>query len=125
VTGPAAPAVPPGRLGDSWWQLLVAVYPAVVFGQISFLGHEAGHRQLFRSRRANDVAGLEGILLLAHFAGYLTAVIVLLSPLRAAAFVAVQQGLLGVYLGCAFAPNHKGMLVLGEQDSWASSAARC
>jgi fatty acid desaturase len=44
--------------GDSWWQLLVAVYLAAVFGQTGFLGHEAGHRQIFRSRRANDVAGL-------------------------------------------------------------------
>jgi fatty acid desaturase len=28
----------------------------------------------------------------------------------------MQQGLFGVYLGCAFAPNHKGMPVLGEGD---------
>ena len=40
----------------------------------------------------------------------------MLSPLRAIAFIAVQQGLFDVYLGCAFAPNHKGMPVLGEQD---------
>ena len=45
-------------LGDSWYQLLVAIYLAVIFGQIGFLGHEAGHRQIFRSRRANDVVGL-------------------------------------------------------------------
>jgi fatty acid desaturase len=32
-----------------------------------------------------------------------------LSPLQALAFAAVHQGLLGLYLGCAFAPNHKGM----------------
>jgi hypothetical protein len=29
-----------------------------------------------------------------------------LSPLQALAFVVVQQGLFGLYLGCAFAPNH-------------------
>ena len=57
------------------------------------------------------------MLLLAHFAGYLAAVALVLSPLRAVVFIAVQQGLFGVYLGCAFAPNHKGMPVLGEQDS--------
>lgn len=39
-------------------------------------------------------------------AAYLTAVFVVLSPLRALAFVVVQQGLFGLYLGCAFAPNH-------------------
>jgi fatty acid desaturase len=199
-------------LGASWYQLLAAVYLAVVFGQLAFVGHEAGHRQIFRSRRANDVVGLvlgnlliglsygwwtgkhnrhhahpnqlgkdpdlsipaiaftpgqaagrrglrrllarhqaalffpmllleavsmhvtsswavlhstarpgrralEGALLLADFGGYLIAVALLMSPAQAVAFIVVQQGLLGVYLGCAFAPNHKGMPVLGEQDS--------
>ncbi|MGP7998595.1 MAG: fatty acid desaturase family protein [Streptosporangiaceae bacterium] len=59
----------------------------------------------------------EGGLLLVHFAGYLTAVALLMPPAQAIAFIVVQQGLFGVYLGCAFAPNHKGMPVLGEQDS--------
>jgi lysophospholipase L1-like esterase len=45
-------------LGASWYQLLAAVYLAAVFGQLAFVGHEAGHRQIFRSRRANDSAGL-------------------------------------------------------------------
>jgi fatty acid desaturase len=59
---------------------------------------------------------LEALLLLAHLAAYLTALLLVLSPLRALAFLIVQQGLLGLYLGCAFAPNHKGMPVLSEQD---------
>jgi fatty acid desaturase len=45
-------------LGDSWWQLGTAVFLAVIFAQIGFLGHDAGHRQVFRSRRANYVAGV-------------------------------------------------------------------
>ena len=45
-------------LGASWWQLLTAAYLAVVFTQLAFIGHDAGHRQLFRSRRANDLVGL-------------------------------------------------------------------
>jgi fatty acid desaturase len=45
-------------LGESWWQLLVAAYLAVVFTQLAFVGHDAGHRQIFRSRRANDLVGL-------------------------------------------------------------------
>src|SRR4029453_11258944 len=45
-------------LGDSWWQLLTAAYLAVVFTQLAFVGHDAGHRQIFRSRRANDRVGL-------------------------------------------------------------------
>jgi len=45
-------------IGNSWWQLGVAVFLAVVFGQIGFLGHDAGHSQVFSSRRANAVLGL-------------------------------------------------------------------
>ena len=50
-------------------------------------------------------------------AGYLAAVFLVLSWPRALAFIAVQQGLFGLYMGCAFAPNHKGMPVLSEEDS--------
>jgi fatty acid desaturase len=196
-------------LGDSWWQLATAVWLAVVFAQTAFLGHDAGHRQIFRRRRANDLVGLvlgnlligvsydwwvgkhnrhhsnpnhedldpdviigtvaftpdqararrgltrvmaryqawlffplltleavhlhgasvkavvrdtvrsrplEALLLLAHLAGNLTALLLVLSPLRAAVFAIVQQGLFGLYLGCAFAPNHKGMPMLTEAD---------
>jgi fatty acid desaturase len=196
-------------LGDSWWQLLTAAYLAVVFTQVAFVGHDAGHRQIFRSRRANDLVGLvhanllvgvsfdwwvgkhnrhhsnpnhedldpdisitalaftadqanakhglvrliaryqgwlffplllleaahlhlasakaiiqgrgranaiQGLLLLAHTAAYLTAVVWVLSPLQAIAFIVVQQGLFGLYLGCSFAPNHKGMPTLTEAD---------
>jgi hypothetical protein len=45
-------------LGDSWWQLLTAAYLAVVFTQVAFVGHDAGHRQISRSRRANALVGL-------------------------------------------------------------------
>jgi len=45
-------------LGDSWWQLGTAVFLAAVFAQIGFLGHDAGHRQIFGSRRANYVLGI-------------------------------------------------------------------
>ena len=191
-------------LGSSWWQLLTAVFFAVVFTQLAFVGHDAGHKQIFRGRRANNIVGylhgalvglsfewwvgkhnrhhanpnhedddpdldipllsfthaqaagkrgflrwmtkyqaflffplllLEGLslhvasiqavwrnevkatrveatLLVAHIVGYLTAVFLVLSPLQAIAFIAVHQGLWGVYLGCSFAPNHKGMPTL-------------
>ncbi|SDL18394.1 Fatty acid desaturase [Nonomuraea maritima] len=45
-------------VGDSWLQLLVAVGLAVAFGQFGFIGHDLGHRQVFRRRRPSDVAGL-------------------------------------------------------------------
>ncbi len=45
-------------VGDSWWQLAVAAILAVVFTQVGFLGHDAGHRQVFGTRRASYVAGI-------------------------------------------------------------------
>jgi fatty acid desaturase len=199
--------------GDSWWQIAVAVLLAVVFAQLGFLGHDAGHRQIFATRRSNYALGvacgnlaiglsygwwvskhnrhhahpntegedpdimigvlafsrsraraaaglrrmifryqayllipmllLEGVslhgssiraltrrrstravrsraaeasLLALHFAAYLSAVFLLLSPVKAVVFILVQQGLFGFYLGCSFAPNHKGMPVLAPGD---------
>src|SRR6266545_1809431 len=45
-------------IGDSWWQLVVAAYFAVVSTQLGFLGHDAGHRQIFTSARANRRLGV-------------------------------------------------------------------
>ncbi|MDN5751501.1 MAG: acyl-CoA desaturase [Pseudonocardia sp.] len=196
-------------LGASWWQLATAVFLAAVFTQIGFLGHDAGHRQVYGSRRADDVLGvlcanaaiglsygwwvgkhnrhhahpnhsdrdpdigdgalaftraqararasvvgravarhqavlffpmllLQGIalhvysvmalresyrtrpveagLLVAHLVAYVAVVLVVLPPLQALAFVAVHQGLFGAYMGCAFAPNHKGMPVVTDAE---------
>jgi fatty acid desaturase len=44
-------------LGDSWWQLLTAVLLAGVFTQFAFIGHDAGHQQIFASLRGNDIVG--------------------------------------------------------------------
>ena len=54
VAGWAAFAV----IGDSWWQLADAAFLAAVFAQLGFLGHDAGHSQVFRSRRANTALGI-------------------------------------------------------------------
>ena len=51
-------------------------------------------------------------LFAAHVVGYLTAVFLVLTPWQAVAFIAVHQALFGFYMGCSFAPNHKGMPVL-------------
>jgi fatty acid desaturase len=198
-------------LGPSWWQLVVAAFLAVVFVQLGFLGHDAGHRQVFRSGGHNDLLGIlcadlliglsyswwiekhnrhhanpnhvdrdpdidaggvvftkaqararrsrigrwvahhqavlffpmllfegaalhvagiralharpaghtrrvDAVLLSAHIVGYFAAVFLVLPPAQAVAFIAVQQGLFGVYLGCSFAPAHKGMPLLGPGD---------
>ena len=41
-------------VGDSWWQLLVATGAAIVLTQIIFFSHDAAHRQIFTSHRANE-----------------------------------------------------------------------
>jgi fatty acid desaturase len=195
-------------VGDSWWQLAVAAFLAVMFTQFGFLGHDAGHMQISASRRTSYILGVllgnlgiglsygwwvgkhnrhhahpntegadpdismkvlaftpaqtrtsqrvyrllfryqaylffplllgeaaslhvasiraqasrvsrrpaEAALLAAHFAGYLTAVFLVLSPVKAVTFILVQQGLFGLYLGASFAPNHKGMPILDAAD---------
>jgi fatty acid desaturase len=195
-------------LGDSWFALGIAAFLGIAFTQLGFIGHDAGHHQVFASRLANTALGLavgnamigvsygwwvpkhsahhahpnelgrdpdlgEGIVVatgsatrdgvdrhgvrgvLARWSGlsffplmllrsaglhvsglqrlarrrdrraaleaalitvhaglFLAAVFVLLSPVRAIAFVVVQQAVFSVYLGCSFAPNHKGMPIV-------------
>jgi fatty acid desaturase len=41
-------------IGESWFQLLIAAALGILCTQLSFLAHEAGHKQIFASRRAND-----------------------------------------------------------------------
>ena len=76
--------------------------------------HVASVRAL--SRRAARHRFWEKALITVHAVGYLTAVFLVLSPVKAVAFIIVQQGLFGLYLGCSFAPNHKGMPILDAAD---------
>lgn len=191
-------------IGDSWWQLVSASVLAVLMTQIAFLGHDAAHRQIFRSGRWNDwvslivanlLAGIsygwwqrkhtrhhakpnvegadpdialsaiamtpamanrhrspllrwlvarqgwyffpllllegaslhwDGIrrvsgrgkverrwiemgLLLVRLGGLALLVFTVLSPGKAAAFLAVELAVFGFYMGVSFAPNHIGM----------------
>ncbi|WP_010532638.1 fatty acid desaturase [Brachybacterium squillarum] len=53
-------------LGDSWFQLLVAAAIGIILTQIAFVAHEAGHRQVLASGRANTrlarlLAGTTGL----------------------------------------------------------------
>jgi fatty acid desaturase len=41
-------------LGDSWYQLVVAAALGVVLSQYGFLAHDAAHRQIFETNRANE-----------------------------------------------------------------------
>jgi fatty acid desaturase len=55
---------------------------------------------------------LEAGIVALRLAGYMAAVIVVLSPAKAVTFLAVQLALFGLFLGGAFAPNHKGMPIV-------------
>ena len=197
-------------IGSSWWQLAIAGYFAVISTQLGFLGHDAGHRQIFTSGRANRAFGVmlatagiglsygwwvdkhnrhhahpndenkdpdigagalvfttgqarlsrgfprlmyryqaygffpllfleaislrvasiryllgaanrhrarEATLLALHVLTYLAVVFLVLSPVQAVVFIAIHQGLFGLYLGCSFAPNHKGMPTGSAEDN--------
>jgi fatty acid desaturase len=47
-----------------------------------------------------------------HIVGYLAALLLVLSPAQAIAFFAIHQAVFGFYMGCSFAPNHKGMPII-------------
>ncbi|MFI6289192.1 fatty acid desaturase family protein [Streptomyces sp. NPDC051018] len=53
--------------------------------------------------------GVEGALLLVHVAGYAALLLTTMTVGQALVFALVHQMLLGLHLGMAFAPNHKGM----------------
>jgi len=197
-------------VGNSWTTLAVAPLVGMMFTQLGFLGHDAGHNQVFGARQRNRVLGLivanaliglsfgwwvpkhsahhahpnemgrdpdigegpvlasssalalwltrrqaplffplmllrsvglhvlgikrllqqrdrasavEATLITLHAALYLTVVLWVLSPLKALAFIAVQQAVFSVYLGISFAPNHKGMPII-ESATTAGFARR-
>jgi fatty acid desaturase len=76
--------------------------------------HVSSGRALFN--RSLKHQRLDGALLFAHCAVYLTALFWVLPPGMAIAFLAVHQGLFGLYLGSLFAPNHKGMPIIRGED---------
>ena len=46
-------------LVDTWWvQLINAVFVGFTFSQVAFIGHDAGHYQIARSARRNEMFGL-------------------------------------------------------------------
>ncbi|HLK01207.1 MAG TPA: acyl-CoA desaturase, partial [Streptosporangiaceae bacterium] len=103
------PADRPGPL-SSW----LARWQAPLFFPLMLLRssgmHVLGIKRLVRRR--DRASAVEAALIMVHAALYLTVVLWVLSPLKALAFIAVQQGVFSLYLGISFAPNHKGMPVL-------------
>lgn len=71
---------------------------------------------VFVVRRALRNALQEAALLVAHYTVYLGGLILLLGVGRGLLLAVVHQMLLGVYLGCAFIPNHTGMTALQPEE---------
>jgi fatty acid desaturase len=113
---PAAPT-PLGAEGRRSLGRLRACFHVLVSAPLVLLEvgmHLSSGRTL--ARRRDRGAAAEWLLLAGHATLYLAAVFLVLSPLRAVAFIVVQQGLFGLYLRMSFAPNHKGMPII-DHDS--------
>ena len=62
--------------------------------------------------RTHRYRRLELVLFVIHLLAYFGVVFTVLGPVKGLVFVAVHQGVFGLYMGCSFAPNHKGMPIL-------------
>lgn len=45
-------------IGNSWWQLAVAVALAVAFVQTGFIAHDTGHKQISRAKKPSELLGM-------------------------------------------------------------------
>jgi fatty acid desaturase len=45
-------------IGSSWWQLATAAFLAITFTQVGLVAHDLAHRQVFRTKRPSELAGL-------------------------------------------------------------------
>ena len=75
----------------------------------------SGARRLLQGGLRFPVA--EPAMMAGHVSGYLGAVFLALPVWEGLTFILVNQMLTGLYIGSTFAPNHKGMLILGPDDA--------
>ena len=92
------------RERQGWW-----FFPLLV---VEALNLQAQSFATGFSRRSGKWQPVEMSLLTLRWAAYLSLLLIVLDPGIAAAFLGVQLAVVGIYLGCTFAPNHKGMPVL-------------
>ncbi len=106
------PAVALTRTGLAAWLAKRQGYlfwPLLLFEGVNL--HVASVRTLIQ-RRDLKHRRLEMTMIVVRLGAYVGALFLVLSPGKALAFLAVQQGLFGVLLGGSFAPNHKGMPIV-------------
>jgi len=196
-------------IDDTWFRIVDAVFLAFITVQVGYLGHDAGHHQVFRSSWKNDLLGLmngssvgasyswwvdthnrhhgkpnqvsldpaieyallafsekeaaektglpkwlvrvqaiffiplsmlypismridsfryilrnrykyraiEAFTLIAYFPVYFLLLYLSMGLWESLLFAVVHQSVLGLYLSCAFAPNHMGMPIVSENET--------
>jgi fatty acid desaturase len=72
---------------------------------------------LFLLRKQAKYHTLEWILMIAHFVCYFALIFSCLPFWQAVLFIGLHQAFTGLYLGSIFAPNHKGMVVLENENT--------
>jgi len=77
--------------------------------------HVASIRRLYQPGLRLRVP--ETLLIALHFVGYVALLVTTLTWPQALLFVAIHKGVQGLYLGCSFAPNHKGMPMLDAEQA--------
>jgi fatty acid desaturase len=59
----------------------------------------------------------EAVMMVLHFIVYFTLIFTTLGAWTGLIFILIHQALFGLYLASVFAPNHKGMLVVGKDEA--------
>jgi fatty acid desaturase len=77
--------------------------------------HVASARELFKAGLRQRVP--EAVLMITHFVLYAVLLLTTLTWFQALLFLAIHKGVQGLYLGCSFAPNHKGMPMLDAEQA--------
>ena len=97
-----------GRRGlAGWWTR----HQALLFFPLLLLEGLNLHVESVRALRSGPLRArrLEALLLAVHLIAFLGITFLVLNPWQAVAFIAVHHAVWGFYMGCSFAPNHKGM----------------
>jgi len=94
-------------------RLIVRHQKYFFFPLLSLLGIDLQQRSiLYLFQHKEKYRWIEAVLLAVHHLLYLGILFYCLNPWQAVIFMLIHQGLFGVFLGSAFAPNHKGMPIL-------------
>ena len=60
---------------------------------------------------------IEILLFVLHLVGFFTIIFSAIGLWKGIVFILVQQALFGLYMASVFAPNHKGMLIVGKDEA--------